>query len=302
MWWLALGLLWPQAPPTALAESFDLSKSSVPPEEILSGGPPKDGIPALTDPAVASADEATYLRPNDRVLGVVIGAEARAYPIRILNWHEVVNDQLSGTPIVVTYCPLCGTGMVFRAGQPGRRVLFGVSGLLYNSDVLLYDKETESLWSQLKMEAVAGPRLGENLEWLPAQHTTWQAWRTAYPHTDVLSLNTGYDRDYGRDPYAGYATNSRLMFPVRHQDSRLAPKAWVAGVLIDGQPNAYPLKRLSSGRVLEDRIGGQTLHVLYDANARSVQMTDANNNPVPVVQAYWFAWATFYPETRLYGE
>ncbi|MBI3020687.1 MAG: DUF3179 domain-containing protein [Candidatus Omnitrophica bacterium] len=300
VWWLALGLLWPQAPPTALAESFDLSKSSVPREEILSGGPPKDGIPALTNPQVVSGEAATYLRADDRVLGVAMGDQARAYPIRILNWHEVVNDRLDGAPVVVTYCPLCGTGMVFRAERRGQRVFFGVSGLLYNSDVLLYDRETESLWSQLKMEAVAGPRLGENLEWLPAQHTTWQAWRTAYPHTDVLSLNTGYDRDYGRDPYAGYATNSRLMFPVRHQDPRLAPKEWVAGVLIDGQPNAYPLKRLSSGRVLEDQIGGQTLHVLYDANARSVQVTDANTSPVPVVQAYWFAWSAFYPSTGLY--
>jgi len=287
---------------TAEAGVFDLSRSSVPREEIFSGGPPKDGIPALTDPAVASADEATYLRPNDRVLGVVIGAQARAYPIRILNWHEVVNDRLSGMPIAVTYCPLCGTGMVFRAGQPGRRVLFGVSGLLYNSDVLLYDRETESLWSQLKMEAVTGPRLGERLEWFATQHTTWQAWRTAHPQTDILSLNTGYRRDYDRDPYAGYAGSSRLMFPVRHQDDRLASKAWAAGVFVDGQPKAYPLQRLPSGRMLEDRIGGQTIHLTYDAEARSVQVTNANKNEVPVVQAYWFAWAAFYPETWLYGE
>lgn len=214
----------------------------------------------------------------------------------------MVNDQLSGTPIVVTYCPLCGTGMVFRAERNGQRVLFGVSGLLYNSDVLLYDRETESLWSQLKMEAVTGPRLGEKLEWLPTQHTTWEIWRTAHPRTDVLSLNTGHQRDYGRDPYAGYAANSRLMFPVRHQDPRLAPKEWVAGVLINGQPKAYPLKRLPSGRMLEDQIGGQAIHLTYDAEAQSVQVTDAAHAPVPVVQVYWFAWAAFYPETRLYGE
>jgi hypothetical protein len=174
--------------------------------------------------------------------------------------------------------------------------------LLYNSDVLLYDRETESLWSQLKMEAVTGPRLGERLEWLPAQHTTWESWRTAHPQTDVLSLRTGYDRDYGRDPYAGYATNSRLMFPVRQQDPRLAPKEWVAGVLMNGQPKAYPLKRLSSGRKLEDHIGGQTIYLTYDTKAQSVQVTDANESPMPVVQAYWFAWVAFYPKTQLYGE
>lgn len=288
--------------PLPVVSAFDLSKAGVPREEILSGGPPKDGIPALTDPVVVSADEATYLRPNDRVLGAVIGAQARAYPIRILNWHEVVNDQLSGTPIVVTYCPLCGTGMVFRANRSGHRVLFGVSGLLYNSDVLLYDRETESLWSQLKMEAVTGPRLGEKLQWLPAQHTTWQAWRTAHPQTDVLSLSTGYQRDYNRDPYTGYASTSRLMFPVQHQDDRLPPKAWVAGVLIQGQPKAYPLERLASGAALEETVDGQSIRVAYDAKARSVEVATGAGESVPVVQVYWFAWAAFYPETRLYGE
>jgi len=285
----------------AEAIAFDLSRSSIPTEEILSGGPPKDGIPALIDPAVVSAEAATYLRADNRVLGVAMGNQARAYPIRVLNWHEVVNDQLSGTPIVVTYCPLCGTGMVFRAGQQGRRVLFGVSGLLYNSDVLLYDRETESLWSQLKMEAVTGRRLGEKLEWLPAQHTTWQAWRTAHPQTEVLSLKTGYQRDYDRDPYTGYAGRSRLMFPVRHQDDRLSPKAWVAGVLINGQPKAYALNRLKSAGSFEDAVGGQAIRIVYDATSRSVQVTDAANKPLPVVQAYWFAWVAFYPETLLYG-
>lgn len=290
------GELWPAGETAA----FDLSRSSVPREEIVSGGPPKDGIPALTDSAAIPAEAATYLHPDDRVLGVVVGSKARAYPIRILNWHEVVNDRIMGVPITVTYCPLCGTGMVFRASRKGKRMVFGVSGLLYNSDVLLYDRETESLWSQLKMEAVAGPRLGERLEWLPVRHTTWAAWREAHPETEVLSLRTGHQRDYARDPYADYAAIPTLMFSVRHQDARLPPKAWVAGVLINGEPKAYPLTRLPPGVVVEDTVGGQAIRVRYEAAADSVEITDAAGDLIPYVEAYWFAWAAFYPETQLY--
>ncbi|MBI3458128.1 MAG: DUF3179 domain-containing protein [Candidatus Rokubacteria bacterium] len=286
--------------PAGQVGAFDLSSSSVPQEEIVSGGPPKDGIPALTDPEVVSAEGATYLRPDDRVLGVAVGQQARAYPIRILNWHEVVNDRVWGVPITVTYCPLCGTGMVFRARRKGKRVVFGVSGLLYNSDVLLYDQETESLWSQLKMEAVTGPRLGERLEWLPVQHMSWAAWRDAHPDTEALSLNTGYRREYDRDPYAGYAAIPALMFSVRHQDGRLPSKAWVAGVLINGEAKAYPLTRLPPDVVVEDTVGGQVIRVRYEAEADSVEITDAARNLIPYVEAYWFAWAAFYPETQLY--
>lgn len=288
--------------PTTDVVAFDLSNASVPREHILSGGPPKDGIPALTDPAVVSAADASYLRADDRVLGVAIGGQVRAYPIRILNWHEVVNDQLGGVPIVVTYCPLCGTGMVFRGEREGRRALFGVSGLLYNSDVLLYDRDTESLWSQLKMEAVTGPRLGEQLEWLPVEVTTWQTWRAAHPQTEALSLDTGYHRDYDRDPYAGYAAGLRLMFPVEREDRRLPTKTWIAGILANGRPKAYPLDRLPLDRVLEDVVNGQTLRLAYDAASRALRVTDADERPVPVVQAYWFAWSAFYPDTLLYED
>jgi len=286
----------------ATVHAFDLSRVSVPKEEILSGGPPKDGIPALTDPQVINAEEASYLRDQDRVIGIVIDSQARAYPIRILNWHEIVNDQLGGKAIVVTYCPLCGTGMTFGGERGVGRVEFGVSGLLYNSNILLYDRETESLWSQLKMEAVSGKRVGEPLEWLPAEHTTWGAWREAYPQTTVLSLDTGHSRDYDRDPYAGYASDNRLYFPMAHEDARLSPKTWVAGVLIDGTPKAYPLNRLPSKKVIYDTVDGRRLQITHDAKARSVRMTDAADRPIPVVQAYWFAWAAFYPETLLYGE
>ena len=283
-----------------VARAFDLSNASVPRDDIVSGGPAKDGIPALTDPDVTLPRDATYLRLDDRVLGVEIGGEARAYPIRVLNWHEVVNDRLGDTHIVVTYCPLCGTGMVFRADHHGQRVFFGVSGLLYNSDVLLYDRATDSLWSQLKMEAVAGQRVGDRLTWLPVQHTTWSAWLADHPQTDVLSVDTGYNRDYDDDPYDRYGSSPRLMFPVGHQDARLPPKSWVAGLVINGEAKAYPLEQLAAAGTVTDQVGGQDVHVSYDAAAQAVHMTDTSGAPVPFVQAYWFAWVAFYPDTAMY--
>ncbi|PJA16725.1 MAG: hypothetical protein CO113_15630 [Elusimicrobia bacterium CG_4_9_14_3_um_filter_62_55] len=159
-----------QAAPARL-NGFDLEGSLVPAADIHRGGPPKDGIPALSDPRFVAAADAE-LSPEDRVVGVASGGVAKAYPIRILNWHEVVNDAFGARRIAVTYCPLCGTAMVFDAVAGGRRRAFGVSGLLYNSDVLLYDRESESLWSQVLKRAVSGPEKGTALTQIPARHTT----------------------------------------------------------------------------------------------------------------------------------
>jgi|FLOH01.1.fsa_nt_gi hypothetical protein len=150
---------------------FDFSMHSIPVADIYDGGPGKDGIPAILNPKFISAQEAdkTFFKNNDRVLGYVHNGQARAYPIKILNWHEIVND--SGA--VVTYCPLCGTGMVFGTEVKGRKLTFGVSGLLYQSDMLLYDHQTESLWSQIKSEAVTGKLMGSRLKLLSSTHTNW---------------------------------------------------------------------------------------------------------------------------------
>jgi len=204
-----------------LFSAFDFSRHSIPLDQIHSGGPPKDGIPALYDPEFFPAVRADYLKPQDRVLGISLNGEAKAYPIRILIWHELVNDHVGGHPVLVSYCPLCGTGMIFDAQLQEKRFLFGVSGKLYNSDVLFYDKETESLWSQIKMEAVTGPLTGKKLRLLSAEHTTWEAWQAKYPETVVLSSQTGHHRDYALNPYSEYEATKRLMFPVANQDKRL---------------------------------------------------------------------------------
>ena len=282
---------------------FDLANATVPPEEIHQGGPPRDGIPAIDDPRFIAADEARWLAPEDRVLAVVRRGEAKAYPIRILNWHEVVNDRIAERPIVVTYCPLCGSGMVFNTGEAGSGLTFGVSGLLYNSDLLLYDRQTESLWSQIQGKAIAGPRKGERLAMMPATHTTWSDWRQRHPDTRVLSRDTGYRRHYSRSPYAGYADSRSLYFPVSNRDRRYHPKEQIIGLEIDGRAKAYPFVDLAraEGQRIEDRFAGRELTIRFDAEDRTGRILDAGGDVIPTSTMYWFAWAAFHPDTAVYS-
>ena len=284
-----------------MLHGFDLTAHNIPVEDIRSGGPPRDGIPALADPDFIMVDRASYLGDEDRILGLAVGREARAYPIKILNWHEIVNDQIDGKPVLMSYCPLCGTGMAFDPVINGKRYTFGVSGLLYNSDVLMYDHQTESLWSQIKQEAVTGDLMGSRLPLLPLLHTTWGVWKKEHPNSLVLSSDTGYRRDYGRDPYASYARSSRLMFPVGRLDRRLGPKSWVLGLELNGTAKAYPFSELEQvAQSVTDSIGSQKITVHYDPASRTARVRDANGKDVPSVVAYWFAWAAFHPKTEVY--
>lgn len=284
---------------------FQISRGLVPEEEILPGGPPRDGIPTLTSPKFLPASRADFLRPGDRVIGVVLGDEAKAYPIRILNWHEIVNDKIGGKDVVITYCPLCGTGMVFDAVVEGKRHVFGVSGLLYQSDVLLYDRETESLWSQLMMQAVTGTRKGTKLVLIPATHTTWEAWRKRHPKTLVLSTETGHSRDYTQDPYLGYDLSRDLYFPVRHWDDRYHPKTWTFAIKVGETLKLYPFsefsKSESSGEILlTDTVAGRPFQIRIDPSSREVSVTDKQGIIQTIITGYWFALRAFYPAAAVF--
>jgi len=276
---------------------FSFHPSLVPRNEILAGGPPKDGIPALVDPKTESANEAGHwLRPDDEVLGVVFHGMARAYPLRILNWHEIVNDHVGGKRLVITYCPLCGSGMAFDS-----RDIFGVSGLLYQSDVLLYDRRTESLWSQLMAQAVTGPRAGERLKMLHVEHTTWRDWQHRYPESRVLSRDTGYFRDYEHDPYADYRHREGTMFPVGNTDSRLPAKAWVIGLSMGNRARAWAVSALASAGERRENWHGWQLVIRYHAEGNRAEVLDAaSGRPLPTVSLYWFAWVAFHPETEVF--
>jgi hypothetical protein len=289
---------------TASAESmngFRLDDALIPIDEIKSGGPPRDGIPSLDYPEFVTADDATYLKGRDRVLGISVKGAARAYPIRILNYHEIVNDAIGGTAVVVTYCPLCGSGTAFEAAINGRSHEFGVSGLLYNSDVLMYDRETGSLWSQLMTQAVSGPMKGTRLQQLPLSNSSWEEWLKRHPDTHVLSNNTGYSRNYNVDPYPNYTRDGKLYFPVAHSSRKYPRKEIVMGLEIDGRFKAYPFKELKKGASrFDDEFAGDVFSVEFDAKHRTARVTKADGSEVPTTMAFWFAWYAFHPETEIH--
>lgn len=298
-----LALLASIVPPVCKGQvlnGFELADARVPADEIMRGGPPRDGIPAIDRPRFILPGEAAWLAADARVIGVHYEGIARAYPISILNWHEIVNDSFAGTPVLVTFCPLCGTGIVFL--PEGADADFGVSGLLYNSDVLLYDRKTESLWSQILAEAISGERRGEQLRILPALHTTWGQWQAQHPDSVVLSRETGHRRNYEHDPYAGYADNPATFFPVSASpDDSLHPKERVLGLRVGAQSKAYPfsyLKELGK-RELADVVGGQQVTIHWDASAPTAWATDALGDQLAATDSFWFAWFAFFPETEL---
>ena len=282
---------------------FDLSNSTLPVAQILHGGPPRDGIPAISNPKLISAAEAAYLKPEDRVVGILLHGEARAYPVPILNWHEIVNDQIAEQRFAVTYCPLCGTAVAFDASIDGEPTDFGVSGLLYNSDVLLYDRATESLWSQILSQSVAGPRVGKKLTPLPISHTTWRDWSQKHPDTLVLSDDTGFSRDYSRDPYAGYEKSRNTYFAVNNEaPDNYHPKEVVVGLGVGGVYKAYPFIELDrqGEKRFSDSINGTRFNFEWDSANRSIRISDDSGEAVASIQGFWFAWFAFHPDTEVY--
>ncbi len=281
---------------------FDLANSTIPAGKIFSGGPPRDGIPSIDKPKFIKANKADYLKDEDRILGVEIDGKARAYPIRILNWHEIVNDVHNGKPIAVTFCPLCGSGIVYNATLAGKPHKFGVSGLLYNSDVLLYDRETETLWSQILSKGISGKLVGSDLEIIPSSHTSWKAWREKHPDTEVLSTDTGSSRNYNRSPYAGYDKGRETYFPLAFRSQKYHPKERVIGVSIGEKHKVYPFSELAKikSNTLSDDFSGQQLQLSFDAENRDGEIKDASGKIVPSINTFWFAWYAFHPDTVIY--
>jgi Protein of unknown function (DUF3179) len=245
-------------------------------EEIFWGGVPKDGIPALTNPKLIPPAGASYLTDDELIFGVEINGDARAYPLRILDWHEMFNDVVGGVPVTLAYCTLCGSGILYDARVRGRDqpFVFGSSGFLYRSNKLMYDQQTHSLWNQFTGRPVVGALTGSGieLEVLPVTIASWRDWLAAHPKTTVLSLETGYDRDYtpGK-PYGAYFASPELMFPALVPDRRLAPKAYVFALRADGQDKAWPLDAFAGGAVINDRVGEQAVVLIGDAATRTVR-------------------------------
>ena len=232
---------------------------------------PRDAIPALNYPDVVSAQDAdAFLEPFDLVLGVELNGEARAYPLSIMRWHEVVNDLLGGTLVAVNYCPLTGSGLVYSSKVGSEFVLFGVSGLLYDNNNVMFDRTSNSLWSQMLVQAICGTLAGERAQLYPIVQSTWWAWKTLYPDTTVVSLDTGFDRNYGVNPYIAYRRpdNTELFFPQSFVDPRRPVKELVLGIEHDGLARAYPYTVLGHRGAINDVVNGLSVLVVYDENAR----------------------------------
>lgn len=231
----------------------------IPVDEVIDGGPGKDGIPSIDQPHFFGATQVAFVHDTDLVVGVKIGNDVRAYPELILDYHEIVNDVVGGQPISVTYCPLTGSALVWDAMVAGRQTTFGVSGLLYNTNLMPYDRLTNSTWSQMKEQCVNGNAIGKVPDGITAVETTWKTWREAYPDTKVLGRPTFVSRPYGHYPYGDYRSNHNLLLaPINNEDGRLPRKVRVLGLVVDNRSKAYPLSTFGAGvLVINDMVNDQ---------------------------------------------
>jgi hypothetical protein len=303
---------------------------------VVSAGPPKDGIPPIDVPKFVSARKAErFLDDEDVVFGVNREGIVRAYPQRVLVWHEVVNETSGGRPVSVTYCPLTGSAIGYFGSFQGTSTTFGTSGKLLNSNLVMYDRQSDSQWPQILGAAISGPKKGTRLNGFPVVWTTWGRWKAAFPETEVLSRSTGFLRAYGTDPYGSYRRGGTYyqqggpMFPVRARDERLPDKQVVIGIEHGGQAAAVSKDALRESRYAVLKLAGEDVVVIYDEalddglaykmegkefSARDGQVVDASGavwnvwgqssrgDQLEFVSSFdvmWFAWHAFYPDAEV---
>jgi hypothetical protein len=317
-------------------------KHIVPLDQIVSGGPPPDGIPSIDSPKFISIDDGNkFLADSDKVVGVNINGDVRAYPLQILVWHEIVNDNVGGIPVAITYCPLCFTNQVFSRTVNNTILEFGTSGKLYNSNLVMYDRSSNSLWSQALGEGIVGIYAGIKLQKLPFDVAYWKDWKQLYPQSKVLSKDTGSARPYGADPYGDYYTSPDILFPISNKDNRLGLKEIVVGLENEELNKAYKIQDIEKLKVINDQVNNKsvTLFSLYPMMARVFDRSvngqtlifqyNFTNNDItdkqtgsqwdfegksvegplkgkqllrfPFDEGYWFEWAAFHPGTKVYS-
>ncbi|MBN1665894.1 MAG: DUF3179 domain-containing protein [Anaerolineales bacterium] len=348
-----------EPPPSGVEREFltDFSQHSVPYDEILSGGPPKDGIPAIDDPQFVSVvDAEEWLQENEPVVLIVVGNDARAYPIQILMWHEIVNDTVDGKPLVVSFCPLCNTAIAFERTVNGQVFNFGTTGRLRFSNLIMYDRQTETWWQQATGEAIAGELTGIQLSYYPATIISWEDFKNENPQGSVLSRETGFSRAYGNNPYAGYddINQSPFLYQGNPTPGTLPPMARVLTVERNGDAVAYSYDVLRTEMVINDIVAGEAVvvfwaagtasaldtssiaqgrdvgtaavysaeldgvvygfsydgHVIRDQQTGSIwnmfgeaiegDLKGKQLKPLVSINHFWFSWAAFRPETRIY--
>lgn len=313
-------------------------KHIVPLDKIKSGGPPKDGIPSIDNPKFAPVSESQFVPDTTFVIGLDINGEKRAYPLFIMVWHEIVNDSVGGVPVAITYCPLCFTNQVFERVIDGKEVEFGTSGKLYNSNLVMYDRLTDSYWSQALGVAITGELTGYELKRIPFDVISWADWKTLHPDTLVLTTETGHIRSYGVDPYGDYYTDPRILFPVEHEDDRMHPKELILGFHESDVYKAYKQDDVESAIVINDIFNNKPMMLVslfsgdsrafdrtvndkvltfdfvdnviidleskskwnYDGVATSGSMEGIQLVRLPFNPGFWFQWVAFHPDTEVY--
>jgi len=280
-------------------------RHSVPLDEIVGGGPARDGIPSIDEPKFLSTAEVDFLSDEEPGIALSLNGIDRFYPFQILVWHEIVNDELGGQEVLVTYCPLCLSGVVFDPVVQGEQVEFGTSGKLWQSNLVMYDRKTDSLWSQILGEAIVGDATGSKLQILASDQTKYGQWRKEYPNGQVLSRDTGARRFYGSDPYGNYyGNNSQIISRVGSEDGRLENKDFVLGVVKDNQAKAYYPPSIKAKGEIRDNFAGRVIVAKYDQDLDAVRLYEeavdgkmVRINPFP---SFWFAWVAAHPDTDLY--
>lgn len=279
-------------------------KHSVPLDEILGGGPPKDGIPSIDDPKFVSVVEADkFLKDSEPGIALSIGGVNRFYPFQILVWHEIVNDTIGGKRVLVSYCPLCLSGIVFDPVVNGERVEFGTSGKLWNSNLVMYDRKTESLWSQILGEAIVGEMTGTQLKILPSDMIRYGDFKKLNPDGAVLSRDTGATRFYGQDPYGDYYTTPGTYFPVGKKDDRLSDKDFILGIVINGKAKAYLPEAVKKAGEITDQFEEKTIVARYEKEIDAVRLfekkADGAVERINPFGSFWFSWVAAHPNTEL---
>lgn len=280
-------------------------KHSVPLNEIVAGGPPPDGIPSIDNPKFVSIGEANkFLSDSEPGVALNIDGVKRFYPFQILVWHEIVNDTINGRRVLVTYCPLCLSGIVFDPLVKGERVEFGTSGKLWNSNLVMYDRKTDSFWSQILGEAIVGEMTGTQLEVLASDMIRYGDFKKAYADGEVLSRDTGTLRFYGQDPYGDYYSTPGTYFPVGKKDDRLNDKDFILGIVVNGKAKAYWPEAVKKAGEIEDRFEGKTIIARYEKEIDAMRMfekkSDGTLERINPFSAFWFSWVAAHPNTELY--
>ncbi|MBI2664201.1 DUF3179 domain-containing protein [Candidatus Woesearchaeota archaeon] len=280
----------------------DGTKYLIHPDKLRGGGPPKDGIPSIDSPKFVSVAEAGKWLDDDELGAAIIHKNVkRFYPFQILVWHEIVNDVVAGEPVLITYCPLCGSVIGYEGKIDGSPVEFGTSGKLYNSNLVMYDRKTDSYWTQIEGRAIIGPLAGKELKLFPVDVVTWAEWKAANPGSEILSRETGHVRAYGIDPYGDYYASDQTIFPVDRQDERLHPKAVIFGIEVNGAAKAYTEDAVKRKVDFEDAVNGVPVRVTRNESGIVTFMNINTKERIPHEREFWFAWFAFHPDTELFN-